>query len=86
MVERYVRDVEAVCSNHITSTTRLNLDAIRVPGSVFYFVSSLAFIVEYLFVNASHTCGEQFAHRRFFYFWLLCLRLRRVSFLSTLSK
>ena len=49
LVERYVRDVEAVCSNHITSTTWLNLDAICVPGSVFYFVSSLAFIVEYLF-------------------------------------
>ncbi|MFR5112413.1 MAG: hypothetical protein ACLTEF_14215 [[Clostridium] leptum] len=32
------------------------------------------------FVTPSHTCGEQFAHRRFFYFWLLCPRFKRVSF------
>ena len=32
------------------------------------------------FVTPSHTCGEQFAHRRFFYFWLLCPRFRRISF------
>ena len=38
------------------------------------------------FVTPSHTCGEQFEHRSFFYFWLLCLRLRRVSFSSALSK
>lgn len=34
------------------------------------------------FVTPSHTCGEQFAHRRFFYFWLLCPRFKRVSFFN----
>ena len=52
-----------------TIRTRLSLDAIRVPGSVFYFAFSLAFMAGIFFVNASHTCGEQVAHRRcFFYF------------------
>ena len=37
-------------------------------------------------LQARHTCGEQFAHRRFFYFGLLCLSLRWVSFSSMLSK
>ena len=40
---------------------RLSLDAIRVPGSVFYFAFSLAFSVDIYFVNPFHTCGEQFA-------------------------
>ena len=39
--------------------TRLSLDAIRVPGSAFYFVSSLAFMVGYLFVNASQGVGDE---------------------------
>ena len=38
---------------------RLSLDAIRVPGSAFYFVSSLAFMVGYLFVNASQGVGDE---------------------------
>ena len=39
--------------------TRLSLDAIRVPGSAFYFVSSLEFMVGYLFVNASQGVGDE---------------------------
>ena len=37
-----------------TIRTRLSLDAIRVPGSVFYFAFSLAFSVGIYFVNVSH--------------------------------
>ena len=32
--------------------------------------------------QSHHTCGEQFARRRFFYFWLLCPRFKRVSFFN----
>ncbi len=34
--------------------TRLSLDAHRVPGSVFYFARSLAFMAGYLFAIQSH--------------------------------
>ena len=43
----------------VSRSTRLSLDAIRVPGSAFYFVSSLAFMVGYLFVNASQGVGDE---------------------------
>ncbi len=43
MVERYVRDVEVAGSNPVTST-RLSLDAIRVPGSAISFALPLALV------------------------------------------
>ena len=43
MVERYVRDVEVAGSNPVTST-RLSLDAIRVPGSAISFALLLALV------------------------------------------
>ena len=42
LVERYVRDVEAAGSNPVTSTTKLRLDAIRVPGAAFSFTQQHA--------------------------------------------
>ena len=49
-----------------------------VGFSIFDFCARVS--GEYLFINTSQACGEQFAHRRFFYFWLLCPRFKRVSF------
>ena len=43
LVERYVRDVEVAGSNPVTST-RLSLDAIRVPGSAISFALPLALV------------------------------------------
>ena len=43
-------------------------------GLSFYFAFSLAFSVDIYFVNPFHTCGEQFAHRRFFFILKFCAR------------
>ena len=43
----------------VNVSTRLSRNAYRVPGSAFYFVSSLAFMVGYLFVNASQGVGDE---------------------------
>ena len=58
-------------SNPVSRSTRLSLDAIRVPGSAFYFAFSLAFMAGYLFCNATPrrsrrciACGGFFSHRR----------------------
>ena len=83
MVERYVRDVEVAGSNPVTST-RLSLDAIRVPGSAFSSAFSLALAAGSDLVTSTggelplpnrelHLCGV-----RDFY----CLRFRLVSISS----
>jgi hypothetical protein len=67
-VEQLIRNQQVTGSNPVSSSNRLSLDAICVPGSVFHFAFSLAFSVGIYFGNASHTGGEQFVHRRFFLF------------------
>ena len=52
LVERYVRDVEAAGSNPVTSTTKLRLDAIRVPGAAFSFPQRPALLLCASFASA----------------------------------
>ena len=58
-VEHLLAKERVAGSIPVSRSTRLSLDAIRVPGSAFYFVSSLAFMVGYLFVNASQGVGDE---------------------------
>ena len=60
-VEQLIRNQQVTGSNPVSSSIRLSLDAICVPGSVFSFAFLLAFSVDIYFVNTSYTCGEQFA-------------------------
>ena len=48
-VQTHIWEQDAAGSNPVTPT-RLSLDAIRVPGSVFIFVFVLAFIASIFFV------------------------------------
>lgn len=55
---------------------RLSLDAIRVPGSAFYFAFSLAFISGIYFVNTSHqTESGRNSRPRLSFFILLFVRV-----------
>ena len=58
-ISQQIPILKAGGSNPSGRATRLNLDAIRVPGSAFYFVSSLAFIVEYLFCQRYPSRGDE---------------------------
>ena len=53
-VERRLPKPKVAGSNPVSRSTRLSLDAIRVPGSAFSFAFSLAFMAGYLFCNATH--------------------------------
>ncbi len=61
MVARLLWEQDAAGSNPVTSTTRLNLDAHRVPGLAFSFAFRTRVCREYFFVTQPHTCGRQFA-------------------------
>lgn len=70
-VERRLPKPKVAGSNPVSRSTRLSLDAIRVPGSAFSFAFSLAFMAGYLFCNATPrrsrrciACGGFFSHRR----------------------
>ena len=70
-VERRLPKPKVAGSNPVSRSTRLSLDAIRVPGSAFSFAFSLAFMAGDLFCNAtprrsrrSIACGGFFSHRR----------------------
>ena len=54
MVARLVWDQDAAGSNPVPSTTRLSLDAIRVPGSAFCFAFSLVFMAGTFFTVKIH--------------------------------
>ena len=64
----------------VSRSTRLSLDAIRVPGSAFYFVSSLAFMVGYLFVNASQGVGDEIVVTQIVLVFIWVSGLFRVGF------
>lgn len=66
--------------------TKLNLAAICVPGSVFYFTLSLSFSVGIFFVNASQACGAQMLTAGFFQKWPIALPASGFSWLAPMEK
>ena len=65
-------------SNPFTPTTPAVSNSRAAGFSIFDFCARIS--GGYLFINTSQACGEQFARRRSFYFWLLYPRFKRVSF------
>ena len=64
----------------VNVSTRLSRNAYRVPGSAFYFVSSLAFMVGYLFVNASQGVGDEIVVTQIVLVFIWVSGLFRVGF------